>query len=209
MTGLIPVAGVLAGMVSIADTIPYIRDTLRGTTRPHRGTWMIWALLAILACSSQGAGGATWSLIMAATQAVLTSLIVVLALGRGEGGMGAGDALMIAVAGAGVGGWAATDEPIVATGCVVGADLVAAVMMVPKTYRDPGSETLSTFVLASVAGALAAAAVGAPDLALLLYPIYYCVVNGAIALLIYLRRVALRSAAADGAPAAKGQILRT
>ena len=88
MTGLIPVAGVLAGMVSIADTIPYIRDTLRGTTRPHRGTWMIWALLAILACSSQGAGGATWSLIMAATQAVLTSLIVVLAIVPGEGAKG-------------------------------------------------------------------------------------------------------------------------
>ena len=41
------------------------------------------------------------------------------------------------------------------------ADLVAAVMMLPKTWRDPQSETLSTFVLAAVSGALAVGAVGA------------------------------------------------
>jgi hypothetical protein len=36
-------------------------------------------------------------------------------------------------------------------------------MMVPKTYRDPGSETLATFAFASLGGALAAGAVGALD----------------------------------------------
>ena len=61
-------------------------------------------------------------------------------------------------------------------------------MMAPKTYRDPGSETLVTFVGGTLAGALAAGAVGALDAALLLYPIYYCVANGAIAFLIAHRR---------------------
>ena len=86
-------------------------------------------------------------------------------------------------------------EPLVATVCVVAADLIAAAMMVPKTYRDPGSETLATFVYASIGGALAAGAVGVADNAgatLLLYPIYYCLANGAIAVLIHRRRTALR-----------------
>ena len=61
-------------------------------------------------------------------------------------------------------------------------------MMMPKTYRDPGSETLSTFGLASVSGALAVCAVGGVDAGLLLYPAYLCVVNGMIALVIYRRR---------------------
>ncbi len=88
---------------------------------------------------------------------------------------------MIAVAAVGVIGWIAADEPIVATVCVVAADLVGAAMMVPKTYRDPESETLITFAFASLGGALAAGAVGAVDVSLLLYPAYYCVINGAIA----------------------------
>jgi hypothetical protein len=47
MTELAPALGLLAGAVGIFDTIPYIRDTLRGATRPHRGTWLIWGLLAV------------------------------------------------------------------------------------------------------------------------------------------------------------------
>jgi hypothetical protein len=189
---LIPILGLLAGAVGVADTIPYVRDILRGTTRPHRGTWLIWGVLAIVVCLSQRADGATWSLVMAATQAVLTGLIFVLAVRRGEGGLSSAELLMIGVAGVGVAGWIVADEPIVATGCVVAADLIGASMMLPKTYRDPESETLTTFVLASAGGALAAGAVGVVDASLLLYPFYYCVVNGAIALLIHQRRHALR-----------------
>jgi hypothetical protein len=131
---------------------------------------------------------------MAGAQAVLTTLIFVLAIRAGEGGMSAADAFLIAVAGAGIAGWIVADEPVVATACVIVADLLAAGMMVPKVYRDPGSETLVTFVLASVGGGLAAGAVGMADVSLLTYPIYYCVVNAAIALLIHNRRSAYLTA---------------
>jgi len=187
------VLGVLAGVIGIADTIPYVRDIFRGMTRPHRGTWLIWGVLAIVVCVSQYADGASWSLIMAAVQAVVTSLIFVLSIRRGTGGLTATEIVMIAVAGIGVLGWVVADEPLVATACVVAADLIGAGMMIPKTYRDPDSETLVTFAFASLGGALAAGAVGAIDVSLLLYPVYYCLVNGAIALLIHQRRAVLGS----------------
>jgi hypothetical protein len=189
MTDLAPALGVLAGLVGIADTVPYVGDTLRGTTRPHRGTWLIWSVLAIVVCLSQRADGASWSLLMVATQAVLTSLVFLLAIGRGEGGMSRSDAILIAIASGGVIGWLVAEEPIVATSCVIAADLIAAAMMIPKTYRDPDSETLATFAFASLSGTLAAGAVGTLDVSLLLYPIYFGVVNGALAILIYHRRV--------------------
>jgi hypothetical protein len=93
-------------------------------------------------------------------------------------------------------GWLIADEPVVATACVVAADLIGAAMMLPKTYRDPESETLATFAFASLGGALAAGAVGVADLSLLAYPVYYCLVNGAIALLIHQRRAVLGTAPA-------------
>jgi len=182
------VLGVLAGAVGVADTIPYVRDILRGATRPHRGTWLIWGVLAVVACLSMRADGATWSLVMAACQAVLTGVVFVLAVRWGVGGVGWLERVMLVVAAAGVAGWIVAEEPIVATCCVVAADLIGAAMMVPKSYRDPESETLVTFALASVGGALAAGAVGAVDVSLLLYPLYYCLVNGALALLIWERR---------------------
>jgi hypothetical protein len=192
MIELVVVLGLAAGLIGVFDTIPYVRDTLRGATRPHRGTWLIWGVLAVVVCMSQYADGASWSLVMAGVQAVLTSVIFGLSIRWGEGGLSPVEIVMIAIAGAGVVGWVVADEPLVATVCVVAADLIGAAMMVPKTYRDPESETLVTFAFASLGGALAAGAVGAVDVSLLLYPVYYCVINGAIALLIWQRRSVLR-----------------
>ena len=191
MMQLAPVFGVLAALVGVVDTVPYVRDMLRGATRPHRGTWLIWGVLAIVVCLSQRADGASWSLVMAGAQAVLTTAIFVLAIRLGQGGLNPTDAILIAIAGGGVAGWLLIEEPIVATAFVIAADLMAAAMMIPKVYRDPGSETFVTFALASAGGALAAAAVGMVDVSLLVYPVYYCLVNAAIAVLIHHRRAVL------------------
>ena len=182
--------GVAGGLAGIADTVPYVRDIARGSTRPHRGTWLIWAVLAVVATLSQRADGASWSVLMTGTQAILTGLVFVLAIRHGEGGMGTRDLMLLALAGVGVIGWIIARQPVVAVGCVIAADLTAFVMMTPKVKADPDSETLSTYALAAGGGALAAGAVGMADVSLLLYPVYYCVANGAMAVFIHRRRAA-------------------
>src|SRR5262249_51170311 len=98
------------------------------------------------------------------------------------------DLTMLALAAAGLVGWAIAAEPVVATIFVVLADAIGLGLMVPKTVRDPESETLSTFVMASVSGVLGAIAVGELDEALLLYPVYYAIGNGVIATIIWTAR---------------------
>jgi hypothetical protein len=80
--------------------------------------------------------------------------VVLLAIRRGEGGMSAAEAAMLGLAGGGVIGWIVADQLIVAIACVIAADLVATALMAPKTYHDPGSETLVTYAGASLAGPL-------------------------------------------------------
>lgn len=199
-----PALGVAAALIGLADMVPYLRDTVRRSTRPHRGTWLIWTVLAVVVSLSQQADGASWSVAMAVTQAATNGLVLALAIRLGTGGLSALDASLIALAAAGVGGWLLAGDPLVATACVVVADLVAAAMMVPKTWRDPASETVSTFAGASLAGALSAAAVAAPDPSLMLYPAYYCLVNGALALLIVGRRSAASAGQRLRRPPARG-----
>jgi hypothetical protein len=182
-----PAFGALAGLTGIANTVPYVRDTVRRSTRPHRGTWLIWTLLAVVACLSQRAGGASWSLIMCATQVVMDGLVLVLAVRFGTGALSGPEAGLLVLAGAGVGGWLLADDPMVATACVVAADLTAFALMLPKSWSDPGSETLSTFGIASLGGALATLATE-PAPPLLLYPVYFCLANGAMALMLWWRR---------------------
>jgi hypothetical protein len=190
VSDLAPLLGLAAALIGLADMAPYVRDTVRRSTRPHRGTWLIWTVLAIVVSLSQHAEGGSWSIAMAVAQAATNGLVLALAIRLGTGGVSVLEVMLIALAGTGVAGWVLAGDPLLATACVVAADLTAAGMMVPKTWRDPGSETLSTFAWAGLAGALSAAAVGALEPSLLLYPVYYCLVNGGLALLIAGRRVA-------------------
>jgi hypothetical protein len=183
--------GAAAGLLSVVDAIPYVRDILRGTTRPHRGTRLIWWTLATTALVSQYADGAGWSMLMLLGQAVTTGVTFALSIRRGVGGLSRFDLTITAIAGLGVIGWFVSSTPVIATACVVFADTLGVGLMLPKTWREPGSETLSTFALASLAGLLGALAVGALDVSLLVYPLYFFVVNGIIAVIIATRTRAL------------------
>src|SRR3954463_8543527 len=55
--------GLLAGIIGITGYIPYIRDILKGTTRPDRASWLIWLLeyaALFIAQISTGADGSLW-----------------------------------------------------------------------------------------------------------------------------------------------------
>lgn len=192
---LLPLLGVAAAVVSLVDLVPYARDTLRHVTRPHRGTWLIWSILGATGFAAQLADGGTWSLLMVGVEAASTALVFALSLRFGMGGIGTYDLCLTSTAVLGVAGWAISSHPVVATACVIAADAVGVALMLPKTWRDPWSETLSTYWLAGTAGALSAAAVGALDVSLLLYPVYFSLANGGTAgVIAYRRRATIRLA---------------
>ena len=194
LSELAPTFGLLAGVVAAACNVPYLRDTWRGSTVPTR-------VVAHLERSGNrgrggtGADGARWSLVPLVVQATGSCLVLALSVRLGQGGLSRVDLGLLVLAALGLAGWLSVDEPAIATACVVVADLLAALMMVPKAWRDPHSETLSTFVLASASGALTAMAVGSLSLPLLAYPVYFVVVNaGLAAVIIRGRRVLDRRA---------------
>jgi hypothetical protein len=187
--------GLAGGLLSMADPVPYIRDVLRGRTRPHRGTWLIWSVLGVTALASQWAADGGWSLVVLTVQAVTTTSVLLLSLRRGVGGVSPGELALIGLAGVGLAGWAVSDRPVVATGCVLVADGIGVLLMLPKTWGDPWSETASTYLLAAASGVCGAVAVGEVVPGLLLYPVYFALVNGLVAAVVLGRRRMLGAAA--------------
>jgi hypothetical protein len=204
MIELAVVCSLLGAVSGAASTAPYVVDTLRRSTVPHRGSWFIWSVLEVVAVESQRADGARWSLLPLGAQAAGTCLIFVLSLRLGSGGLSRVDLGLMALAAAGVAGWLAADEPLIATACVIAADLIGGLMMLPKAWHRPHSETASTFLMASVGGVMTAGSVGSMSLGLLAYPIYFMLVNGFLAGVIVHRRRSLKArtlTGADGLPA--------
>ncbi len=109
---------------------------------------------------------------------------------------------MLGLASLGLVGWLLFTDPMAATACAAVADGAGLLAMAPKAWADPNSETLATYALAGATGLLAALAVEAWDVALLLFPVYFCLGNTATAILIALRRRAVSEVPAGTAPLA-------
>ena len=183
--------GIVAGILQLVASAPYVRDILRGSTRPQRSTWTIWTTLAFVVLASQWASGARWSLALVIGQAAACTVIFVLAMRRGVGGVTPVELVLLGIAALGIAGWQIADDPIIATCSVVTADLIGMALMLPKTYQSPGSETPSTFAIGAVSTLFALAAIESLAPALVIYPAYILVADVTLVTLIVLRRRAL------------------
>jgi hypothetical protein len=180
--------GIVGGVLQGICYVPYIRDIVRGSTRPHRGTWTIWCLLSAIVLASQYADGGHWSLLVAVAQVIGSAVIWAFSLTRGVGGTSRLDLTLGAVAALGVVGWSASGDPTIATVSIVIADTMAVSMMLPKTFRLPYSETPSAYAISAVSGLFAIAAVGSLDFGLLVYPVYVVAADVAVVAVIGFRR---------------------
>jgi hypothetical protein len=179
--------GSLGAALSLVGSYLYLRGIRRGGTLPHRGSWIVWTVIAVVAAASDGAAGGRWSLLVLGVQALGTLVVTAWALRYGVGWLTPTNLGMLALAALGVLGWTTLADPTAAAACAAAADAAGLVAMMPKTWADPFSETVSTYALAGVTGLLGALAVHAWSAALL-FPVYFCLGNAATALVIALRR---------------------
>lgn len=181
--------GVLSGLLSALAFLPYIRDTLRGASQPLRSSWLIWSVLASISFASQVAEGAGASLWFAGTQTAGTVAVMLLSIRRGTGSYLRGsDGLVLLGAAVGLWLWAVTDAPAWALVISISISLMAGSVTVRKAYERPQTETLATWVLSLAGACCAIASVGTLTPALLAYPVYLLLLNGAIVLAILMGR---------------------
>jgi hypothetical protein len=184
----LPVAA-LAGAVQVSSIVPYVRDMLRGTTRPNVVSWSLWTLLQVIAIFAQLSAGASWSIVLLFAMTFNTSLVVVLCLmGYGYTKYGLVDYACFAFALGAILLWQATNEPLVALVLAVVADLIAALPTIVKTIRDPYSEIPLAWSLGGFSGLLGIISLTRFDVANLIYPVYILVTNALIACLAFFGR---------------------
>ncbi len=165
---------------------PYVRDILKKKTKPERGSWLIWMVLGSIAFFSQMAKGATDSLWLTASQTLAVLIIFLLSLKYGYGGVEKRDSRALIGAGIGLILWYLTKEATYALIFVILVDSIGTMLTAIKAYKDPESETLSTWIMSGTSGIFGMLAVGKFDLILLLYPFYIMLANYVIVTIILL-----------------------
>jgi hypothetical protein len=174
---MLEIFGYISAILSIVMIIPYIRDIFRLETKPERGSWFIWTVLGFIAFFSQLAKGATDSLWLTVGQTISVLIIFLLSLKYGYGGLGKRDIRALLGAGLGLILWYLTTEASFALIFVILVDSIGTLLTLMKSYKDPGSETLSTWVMSGTSGIFGMLAVGSFNLILLAYPFYIMLAN--------------------------------
>ena len=187
------VAATLAVLLSTFAFLPYAIDTIKGHTQPQRASWLIWSVLSTISLGSQIAEGATQSLAFAAIQVFGTIAIFTLSIWKGKGTFLRGpDAIILLIASYGVVLWMVTQNSIYALTIAISISLLGGICTVRKAYNDPDSETLCKWAINVAASLCAIVAVGGIFPALLAYPVYLLVLNGAVVSAILLGRGQVR-----------------
>lgn len=179
-------AGYLSGVAILLSFVPYIRDIFKGKTKPERISWLIWAILGSISFFSQLAKGASYSLVLTGAQTFGDLFIFILAIKYGFGGFLKRDVYALIGAGVGLFLWYMTKEAAVALFMVIFIDAIGVVLTVIKSYENPDTETVSTWVFTFAAGSLACLAVGSFNLILLAFPFYIALAGVAILIAIKL-----------------------
>lgn len=130
------------------------------------------------------AKGATNSLWLTALGTLGVLTVLLLSLKHGVGGLIKRDIVALLFSLFGLVLWYFTKDAIAALIIVILVDLSGTVLTLIKSYKEPESETISTWILASVAGLLGIISVGSINWALIIYPLYIFVANLAVVLAI-------------------------
>lgn len=180
--------GIASGVINTIGTIPYLRDVLRGKTKPERASWWVWLALAVIAFYAQVAANATWSLFITGSSVLTIGAIALLSLKYGYGKFRTRDRNSLIIAAIGIGISFMLSSPLIALLVVISVDLVGYWLTVTKTWLAPHTETLISWLASAIAGGLAAIAVGEIELSKLIYPFYWMVCAGVMTLIIFGRR---------------------
>lgn len=187
------VLGITAAIIAAWAAVIYVRDTLKGPTRPHRVSWGIWAVIAVLGAGSALEGGARFGAAVSLVYVGLTVVVFILSLAPKYGKPGGEwyDWPLGLVAAATIVAWQMFELPVsIAAVVAVAADSAAAWPTLRESWRQPRSEPLRVWAADAVASAMALVAVAKPSFAALAFPVYLFVAQSLIAGTLYARRKA-------------------
>lgn len=179
--------GVAAGLVGILGYIPYVKDILRGTTRPDRIAWLIWLLEYTALLFAQIFEGATHSLWLIGLQLLGVIIVFILSLQKGLGSFNRQAWLLLATVAATLLLWWATKSGALAILVLLSVEAIGVAITAKKVYQHPGSETLTMWVCIGIGGLLGVLAVGVhASLILYAYPLALILMSGSVIVASYL-----------------------
>lgn len=156
----------LAPLISLTGGAFYIRSTLKGQTKPNRVSWVLFALIPIIAAAAalkEGAGLAVMPTIAAGLSPVLVVIVsfwnknAYWKISKLDIVCGVLAVLAIVL-------WVSTDNPLLALAFAILADALASVPTIIKSWKHPETENFLGYTPAIINATMAFFVIGVTHL---------------------------------------------
>lgn len=176
---------VLAGVaLNLIGSFAYIRDTLRGETKPNKVTWFMWSVAPLIGAAASFSSGVTWAVVPVLAAGLFPLMIFIASfvnknsyweLTNFDYICGGCSILALVL-------WAITKNPTIAVIFAILADAAAGYPTLLKAWRYPETETAIAYVLAAISVLTSFVVLESWEFNGYAFPLYLLLVNSALAI---------------------------
>jgi hypothetical protein len=188
------ILGTIATLIAFASYVPYWKDILRGTTKPHPFSWFIYGITTLLIFFAQltkSGGAGAWA--TGFSSIVCFAICIYAVLLQTQKRIFLIDWISLIGAIIALTLWVLIKDPTISVILLTCTTVLGSIPIYRKSIEKPFEETVSTFALGSLKFVFSIPALGMYSLATTLYPATLIIVNGSIAILLIARRKYLRN----------------
>lgn len=184
------ILGAIAFVISLWGTFVYILSILKGDTKPHLYTWLVFSILtciAFIAQLSDNAGPGAWMVGVTALSCIATAL---LSIKFGEKTRTKSDKIALIASLSAIIPWLMTKDPLLSVIMVSLIDVIAMFPTIRKSWNKPYQENLPSYWIFNLKSIIALFALTNFSIVTSLFLIAIIVGNTAlIAVCVYRRRI--------------------
>lgn len=165
---------IIGAVLNLIGSIGYIIDTIKGTTKPNRFTWFLWALAPLIAFIVEihkGVGIASLMTFMVGFGPLMV-FIASFVNKKSYWQIGKLDIICGILSVLGLVLWLITREGNVAIIFAILADLFAGIPTIFKSYKEPTTESSLAFLMASISATITLLTIKTWDFAHYGFPAY-------------------------------------
>ncbi len=141
------VLAAVAALLGVLSYVPYVRSIVRGDTKPHPYTWLIWTLTTGTAAFGAWYGGGGYGGLTLVLWTVLTFCIFLFSLKYGTKNVTKSDIALLALALLSIFVWWQLHSPLLSVLMVTAIDAFGYIPTFRKSLKEPWSESVFSWFL--------------------------------------------------------------
>ncbi len=175
----------------LVGVFSYIKETLRGSTKPNKVTWLMWSVAPIIATFAAISGGVGWA-VLPVFMAGFGPLLVFIAsfvnkksywkLEKFDYLCGFCSVLALVL-------WGITKEPVIAIIFAIASDGFAAIPTSVKAWKYPETESAGPYTTGLFSALTSFAAIKTWNFSSLAFPVYLVMICTLLTIFVYRRKI--------------------